>query len=42
MSAIILHRIDPARHMRRYYRLDVCFTKPKWCVEVRSISIVGS
>jgi len=23
MSAIILHRIDAAKHMRRYYRLDV-------------------
>ena len=23
MSAIILHRTDPARNMRRFYRLDV-------------------
>ena len=22
-SAIILHRMDPARNMRRFYRLDV-------------------
>ncbi len=23
MSAIVLHRIDAAKHMNRYYRLDV-------------------
>lgn len=23
MSAVILHRIDPSRNMRRFYRLDV-------------------
>jgi predicted DNA-binding WGR domain protein len=23
MTAIILHRTDPARNMRRFYRLDV-------------------
>jgi predicted DNA-binding WGR domain protein len=33
MSAVTLHRIDPARNMRRFYRLDV---QPDlfgaWCV----------
>ncbi len=23
MSAVILHRVDPSRNMRRFYRLDV-------------------
>jgi predicted DNA-binding WGR domain protein len=23
MTAIILHRVDPAKNMRRFYRLDV-------------------
>jgi len=23
MSAVVLHRVDPSRNMRRYYRLDV-------------------
>jgi hypothetical protein len=37
MSAIILHRTDPATNMRRFYRLDVqpdlfgqwCFIRPR-------------
>ena len=33
MSAVILHRTDPARNMHRFYRLDV---QPdlfgEWCV----------
>jgi predicted DNA-binding WGR domain protein len=42
MSAIILHRTDPARNMRRFYRLDV---QPdlfgQWCV-IREWGRIGS
>lgn len=42
MSAIILHRTDPARNMRRFYRLDV---QPdlfgQWCF-IREWGRIGS
>jgi hypothetical protein len=42
MTAIILHRTDPAKHMRRFYRLDV---QPDlfgaWCL-IREWGRIGS
>jgi predicted DNA-binding WGR domain protein len=35
MSAITLHRIDPSRNVRRYYRLDVQPDLFGWWVFVR-------
>jgi predicted DNA-binding WGR domain protein len=33
MSAIILHRTDPAKNMRRFYRLDVQLDLfGQWCL----------
>jgi predicted DNA-binding WGR domain protein len=42
MTAIILHRIDPAKNMRRFYRLDVQRDLfGQWCL-IREWGRIGS
>lgn len=42
MAAVVLHRIDPSRNVRRYYRLDVQPDLFCWWVFVREWGRIGA
>ena len=42
MSAVTLHRIDPSRNVRRYYRLDVQPDLFGWWVFIREWGRIGA